>query len=111
MKELIKKMVERLYYMFYPDRVNDHLIASQPIPIERYKPIKIIGCISLPKDIYQKGLIPEDRIRAELAHNMSKQIEPFISLDIGRDQFTDTYISAYGEIKILARSEGGYYDR
>lgn len=104
MKELIKKLVERLYYKCYPDRVNEHSIAYQPIPIVReeiYKPTKVIGCIGLPKDIYQKGLIPEDHIREELARNMSKQLAPLISLDIGRDQFTDTYISVYGEIKIL----------
>ena len=104
MKELIKKLVERLYYKCYPDRVNEHFFASQPIPIVReeiYKPTKVIGCIALPKDIYQNGLYPEDQIREELARNMSKQLVPFISLDIGRDQFTDTYLSIYGEIKIL----------
>jgi hypothetical protein len=58
MKKLINRLVERLYYKRFPDRVNDHEIATTPI-----EPLKITSY-----DLHCLDLVAEVRIPREATY-------------------------------------------
>ena len=58
---MIKRLVEKLYYKVFPDRINDHALAWMPIPIikeERYRPEKIMTEVRIPRDLLVKNEPP-----------------------------------------------------
>ena len=102
-----KRLIEKIYYKAYPERINDHElaeIARQPLPIikeERYRPTTIYSLEQFPEEYIDK--ISEDEIKAILARNMVSKLKEII--EIKRDDppyYSQTGLVGYrGELKIL----------
>ena len=106
MRELIKKIVERLYYKCYPDRVNEHEIATLPIPtpiVRQYKQERIIAGIKIPREAYIKDAIPEEFIRKELSIKIAQRLEDQISIEYSPDNFGQ--YDVFGSIRILKEDQ------
>lgn len=80
MRDLIKRLVERLYYKCYPDRVNDHDIATQPIEPLVIKEERDI--VTLKTEIIIRDCDPFnppiEYIEKEIKRNLGERIIPEI---------------------------------
>lgn len=85
---IFKRLIEKLYYKAFPDRVNDHFIATRPIPklmVKKYHAVTLKAEISLPKNITDIFGANESSILQELF----KELEPEISKRIEINTLTD----------------------
>lgn len=103
MKKLIDRLVKRLYYKRFPDRVNDYALARTPIPVvreERYRPEKLIAEVHIPYEAYKMDRIPKEWIRKELSIKLAQGIEDQIKIEQVLEPRLQQYIYR-GYIKIL----------
>ena len=107
MRELIKKIVERLYYKCYPDRVNDHEIATSPIPTpieKKYKYEKLIAETHIPREYIDSGTITDNYIRGDLASRLAQALEDQVIIECKKDYKTQNYIYQ-GYIRIVTEDQ------
>ena len=110
MKKLIKRIIERLYYKCYPDRVNDHELANCPIAIlkvkeERRDIVNLKAEIDIPQEMIDT--IPREFIRRELSYKFTKMIEPAIEIKEERDRYIGAPVIYTGLISIVRRGDYG----
>lgn len=108
MKKLIKRIIERLYYKCYPDRVNDHFIATRsiiPVIHEGRDIVNLKTEIYIPKEMIDT--IPRDFIRRELSYKFTKMIEPAIEIKEERDRYIGAPVIYTGLISIVRRRDYG----
>lgn len=76
---MIKRLVEKLYYKVFPDRVNEHALANMPIiPVikeERYRPEKIMAEVRIPFDPMIRNKPPIEWIKEDLAVNLVNYVK------------------------------------
>lgn len=106
MRDLIKRIVERLYYKCYPERVNDHAIASAPLPVikeERYRPETYKAIYIVPRDLINLNAIPPiEYIKTDLIHKLMRAIENDNAVEIQEERDDITGGIAYrAYIRIL----------
>lgn len=80
--------IEKKYYKAFPDRVNDHFIATSPIlkfKEKKYHAVTLKAEISLPKDITDIFGANESAI----LHELFQELEPEISKRIEIHTLTD----------------------
>lgn len=54
---IFKRLIEKLYYKAYPDRVNDHFIATRPIPkltVTKYHAVTLKSEVRIPKEVFKR---------------------------------------------------------
>ena len=81
MKDFIDKLIEKLYYRRFPDRVNDHAIATAPLPIireERYTPRTIKVVDSIPEVVLDSLPDKEEKLKDMMFQKMKPFISPHI---------------------------------
>ena len=81
---MIKRLVEKLYYRVFPDRINDHALAWMPIPVvkeERYRPEKIMAEVRIPRDLSFKNEPPIEWIKEDLAANLVDGIKEHMTIE------------------------------
>lgn len=111
MKKLIDRLVERLYYKRFPDRVNDHEIATTPIPVpvvkeERGEIVNIKAKIAIPQEMID--VVPREVIRRELSSKLARMIEPAIEIQ-ERDVYNRAPVIYTGLIRMIRR-EVDYFE-
>ena len=97
---IFKRLIEKLYYKAYPDRVNDHFIATRPIPsvkVTKYHAVTLKSEVIIPRDFLSVVGV-ETMVKRELF----KKLEPEISKRIEIHTLTDP------EEKDLVTFEGYY---
>ena len=113
MRDLIKRIVERLYYKCYPERVNDHAIASAPLPVikeERYRPETYKAIYIVPRDLINLNAIPPiEYIKTDLIHKLMRGIENEIEIREERNEITGG-LAYRAEIRILKNERRGSYE-
>ena len=85
---MIKRLVEKLYYRVFPDRINDHALAWMPIPVvkeERYRPEKIMAEVRIPRDLSFKNEPPIEWIKEDLAANLVDGIKEHMTIECSDD--------------------------
>lgn len=112
MKKLIDKIVESLYYKRFPDRVNDHEIATTPISIsvvkeERRDIVNLKAEIDIPQEMIDT--IPIDFIRRELSSKFARMIEPAIEIREERDVYYRAPVRYTGLLQIV-KKEADYFE-
>lgn len=83
---MIKKLIEKLYYKCYPDRVHEHEIARMPIPnvkVEQYK-TETIQCakIVMQEEMKYFGDDALKHAKRFVLEKMLEGIEPFITFKV-----------------------------
>lgn len=106
MKKLIDRLVERLYYKRFPDRVNDHEIATTPIPVpvvkeERGDIVNLKAEIVIPQEMID--VVPREVIRRELSSKLARMIEPAIEIQEERDVYNRAPVRYTGLIRMIRR--------
>lgn len=113
MRDLINRIVERLYYKCYPDRVNDHDIANTPIPVireERYRPETYTALYTVPRELIDLNAIPPiEYIKKDLVNKLMRGIENEIEIREERDEITGG-LAYRAEIRILKNERRGSYE-
>jgi hypothetical protein len=110
-RNYINKIVERLYYKRFPDRVNEHEIAMAPIPVvkeERGDIVNLKAEIVIPQEMIDK--IPREFIRKELSSKLSRMIEPAIEIQEERDRYIGAPVIYTGLIRMIRR-EVDYFEQ
>lgn len=111
MKDFIDKLIEKLYYRRFPDRVDEHAIATAPLPIireERFIPRTITSEMSVDERAMETMPInyKDHFLKNTLYHNMQPQLEPYIELKRIPPRTNDPYIMTFrGELRILEEDE------
>ena len=105
---MIKRLVEKLYYRVFPDRVNEHALAQMPIvPVvkeERYRPEKIMTEVRIPRDLLVKNEPPIEWIKEDLAANLVDGIKEHMTIECSDDPFSQCRIY-HGYIRFLREDE------
>lgn len=81
---MIKRLVEKLYYRVFPDRINDHALAQMPISVakeERYCPEKIMAEVRIPRELVVKNKPPIEYIKEDLAANLVDGIKEHMTIE------------------------------
>ena len=110
MKKLIDRLVERLYYKRFPDRVNEHEIATCPLPVikeERGDIVNLKAEIHIPREMI--GVVPREVIRRELSSKFARMIEPAIEIQEERDRYIGAPVLYTGLIRMIRR-EVDYFE-
>lgn len=110
MKKLIDRLVERLYFKRFPDRVNDHEIATCPLPVikeERGDIVNLKAEIDIPQEMIDT--IPRGFIRRELSSKFARMIEPAIEIREERDVCNQAPVRYTGLIRMIRR-EVDYFE-
>ena len=69
--------IEKKYYKAFPDRVNDHFIATRPIPnvkVTKYHAVTLKSNVRIPRDF-----LSFDGTETMVKHELFKELEPEIS--------------------------------
>lgn len=106
-----KRLIEKMYYKAYPDRINEHDFATQPIePLiikeERGDIVNLKAEILIPQDMIDT--IPRDFIRRELSSKLERMIEPAIEIQEERDRCIGAPVRYTGLIRMIRRPEKIY---
>lgn len=107
---MIKKLVEKLYYKCYPDRVRDHEIATMPIPVikeERHNVRHLELEYLIPKHEVELFGLDHciERRKFETPHNMGKRISDYITFRQYEDKRAGVYV-VRAELDVLERERG-----
>lgn len=81
---MIKRLVKKLYYKVFSDRINDHALAWMPVPVvkeERYRPEKIMAEVRIPRDLLVKNEPPVEWIKEDLAANLVDGIKEHMTIE------------------------------
>ena len=103
MKDFIDKLIEKLYYRRFPDRVDEHAIATAPLPIireERYRPRTITVVDYIPKVVLDT--LPDEKLK----DMMFQKMKPLISSQIDVTTIkcgSSQEVKVIGEFKIFER--------
>lgn len=103
MKDFIDKLIEKLYYRRFPGRVDEHAIATAPLPIvreERYRPRTITVVDYIPEVVLDT--LPDEMLIDMMFQKMKPLISPHIIVTTFRcgDPLRAKVI---GEFKIFER--------
>lgn len=103
---MIKRLVEKLYYRVFPDRVNEHELAQMPIPVvkeEHYHLEKIMAEIRIPHELLvENGPPPIEQIKEKLAADLIDGIKEHMTIECFNDPFS-IYRSYRGYIRFLRK--------
>lgn len=100
---MIKRLVEKLYYRVFPDRVNEHVLAQMPVPVikeEHYRPEKIMAEVRIPLELMGKDEPPIEYIKECLARNLVDGVKEHMTIVCGTD-YLSPYILYQGYIRFL----------
>ena len=102
---MIKRLVEKLYYRVFPDRVNEHALAQMPIiPVikeERYRPEKMMTMYRIPRELMANNEMPPiEYIKDHLAINLVDKIIEYMTVERCDDP-SGQYILYQGYIRFL----------
>ncbi len=105
---MIKRLVEKLYYRVFPDRVNEYALANMPpiIPVikeERYRPEKIMAEVRIPRDRLAKEP-PIEWIKEDLAANLVDGIKEHMTIECCNDPISQCLLYR-GYIRFLREDE------
>ena len=95
---ILKRLVEKLYYKAYPDRVNEHLLAQTPILIKRYNSEKIVSEIHYPANLTD---FTDDWIKHELAYKCAERLKDYITIEKVENNAIPGYNCYQGYIRIV----------
>lgn len=79
--------IEKKYYKVFPDRVNDHFIATRPIPrveVTKYHAVTLKSAKRIPRDFLSIA-----GTETMVKHELFKELEPEISKRIEIHTLTD----------------------
>ena len=106
---MIKRLVEKLYYRVFPDRINDHILAQMPIPVikeERYRPEKIMAEVRIPRELAARNRPPIEWIKEDLATNLVDGIKEHMTIECCDDPISQCLLyQAY--IRFLREDKNG----
>lgn len=106
---MIKRLVEKLYYRVFPDRINEHALAQMPIPVvkeERYRPEKIMAEVRIPLDHMTKNNPPFEWIKEDLAANLVDGIKEHMTIECSDDPISQCRLYR-GYIRFLREDKNG----
>lgn len=101
---MIKRLVEKLYYRVFPDRIDEHMLAQMPIPVikeERYRPEKIMAEVRIPRELMIKNTPPIEWIKESLAARLVDVIKEHMTIIEDCDDPSSPYLVYQGYIKFL----------
>ena len=106
---MIKRLVEKLYYRVFPDRVNEHEYAQMPIPVvkeeERYRPEKLLTEYRVPRELIVNNVEPPiEWIKEHLAAQLVDSIKEHMTIECCDDPISQCLLYR-GYIRFL-REEG-----
>lgn len=102
---MIKRLVEKLYYRVFPDRVNEHMLAQIPvIPVikeEHYRPEKIMTECIVPRELMVNNLEPPiEWIKEHLAVQFVDNVKEHMTIECCDDPISQCRLYR-GYIKFL----------
>lgn len=103
MKDFIDKLIEKLYYRRFPDRVDEHAIATAPLPIireERYKPRTIRVVEYIPEVVLDT--FSDEKLKDMMFQKMKPLISPQIDVTTIKCG-SSLEVKVIGEFKIFER--------
>lgn len=107
---MIKRLVEKLYYRVFPDRVNEHALAQMPIiPVikeERYRPEKIMAEVRIPRNLSFNNEPSIEWIKEDLAVNLIDYIKEHMIIECGDDPLSQCRVYR-GYIRFLREDKNG----
>lgn len=115
MKDFIDKLIEKLYYRRFPDRVDEHAIATAPLPIireERFYPKTITSEMIVDERAMETMPIDykDHFLKNTLYHNMQPQLEPYIKITRIPPRIDVPFTMIFrGELRILEEDDGISY--
>ena len=99
---IFKRLIEKLYYKAYPDRVNDHFIATRPIPVpiikeRKYNAVTLKASELIPSVYVSTGGEELEKLETEIKRELFRKMEPEISkrLEIHKVYLPDIHSVAY----------------
>ena len=101
---IFKRLIEKLYYKAYPDRVNDHAIATAPIIPEyhvyersRYHAVTVKASELIPSVYVSTGGEELEKLETEIKRELFRKMEPEISkrIEIHKVFLPDIHTVAY----------------
>lgn len=103
MKDFIDKLIEKLYYRRFPDRVDEHAIATAPLPIvreERYRPRTITVVDYIPEVVLDT--LSDEKLKDMMFQKMKPLISPQIDVTTIKCG-SSLEVKVIGEFKIFER--------
>ena len=100
---MIKRLVEKLYYRAFPDRINEYTLAQMPIPVikeEHYRPEKIMTMYRIPRELMINDKLPFEYIKEHLAINLIDNIKEHMTIECYDDPLSSDIVYQ-GYIKFL----------
>lgn len=83
---IFKRGIEKLYIKVFPDRKDDHFIATHPIEpvcIEKANITHIIGQVSIPE--HQTEYLDDEQIKRLVVRAMENQLINFVEIKSEKD--------------------------
>ena len=83
---IFKKAVEKIYIKTFPDRKDDHFIATHPIEpicIEKANITNIIGQVSIPE--HQTEYLDDEQVKRLVVRAMENQLINFVEIKSEKD--------------------------
>lgn len=103
MKDFFDKLIEKLYYRRFPDRVDEHAIATAPLPIvreERYRPRTITVVDYIPEVVLDT--LSDEKLKDMMFQKMKPLISPQIDVTTIKCG-SSLEVKVIGEYKIFER--------
>lgn len=75
--------IEKKYYKVFPDRVNDHFIATRPIPrpTKKYHAVTLKSEVMIPKEIVKSlGVQIKDYVKSETLRRLEPEISKRVEI-------------------------------
>lgn len=76
--------IEKKYYKAFPDRVNDHFIATRPIPkvkVTKYHAVTLKSEVMIPKEVVKSlGVQIKDYVKSETLRRLEPEISKRVEI-------------------------------